>query len=135
MATANQIAPPTIHDVLRAARTIRPYLRPTPVISTPALDRLLGCSAFVKCEQVNPTGAFKVRGALNVLANLPPEDRRRGVIASSTGNHGQAVAYAGRVFGTRVVVGVPEGANPYKLQAMRDLGAKVIVTGRDFDEA
>jgi threonine dehydratase len=135
MAAADQAVSPTIQDVLRAARTIRPYLRPTPVISTPALDRLLGCSVFVKCEHVNPTGAFKVRGALNVLANLPPEDRRRGVIASSTGNHGQAVAYAGRVFGTRVIVGVPEGANPYKLQAMRDLGAEVIVTGRDFDEA
>ena len=126
---------PTIQDVISAQRTIAPYLRPTPVFSTPALNRLLNCSAVVKCENLNPTGAFKVRGGINVIASLSPEERRRGVIASSTGNHGQAVAYAGRLFGVRVIIGAPMGTNPYKLQAMRDLGAEVVLTGRDFDEA
>jgi len=127
--------PPTIEDMLRARRTIAPYLHPTPVISTSALDRLLGCATVMKCENLNPTGTFKVRGGINLVANLTPEERRRGVIVSSTGNHGQSVAYAGRLFGVRVVIGVPQRVNPYKLRAMRDLGAEVVEVGRDFDEA
>lgn len=126
---------PTIQDVIRARRTLAPYLRPTPVLSTPSLDRLLGCSAFVKCENLNPTGTFKVRGGINLVANLSPDERRRGVIVSSTGNHGQSVAYAGRLFGVPVIIGAPQQANPFKLQAMRDLGAEVVLVGRDFDEA
>lgn len=126
---------PTIQDVVRARRTLAPYLRPTPVLSTPSLDRLLGCSAFVKCENLNPTGTFKVRGGINLVANLSLDERQRGVIVSSTGNHGQSVAYAGRLFGVPVIIGAPQQANPFKVQAMRDLGAEVVLVGRDFDEA
>jgi threonine dehydratase len=126
---------PELVDVLDARRTIAPHLRPTPVITSTALDRLLGCRAFVKCENTNPTRAFKVRGGINLIARLSPDERRRGVIAASTGNHGQSVAYASRLFGVRAIIAVPVGANPAKLQAIRDLGAEIVEVGRDFDEA
>ena len=126
---------PTFADVLAARRTIAPHLRRTPVVTSPALDRLLGCRAFVKCENANPTRAFKIRGGINLLANLSEDERRRGVIASSTGNHGQSIAYASRLFGVRAIIGVPQRANPDKLQAMRDLGGEVVEVGQDFDEA
>lgn len=126
---------PTFADVLAARRAIAPYLRPTPVITSPTLDRALGCRVFVKCENLNPTRAFKIRGGINLLSRLEGDERRRGVIASSTGNHGQSIAYASRLFGVRAIIGVPEQANPVKLQAMRDLGAEVVEVGRDFDQA
>jgi threonine dehydratase len=126
---------PELTDVLSARRAIAPYLRPTPVVASPALDRLLGCRAFVKCENANPTRAFKVRGGINLISRLSPEERRRGVISASTGNHGQSVAYASQVFGVRAVIAMPVGANPVKLQAMRDFGAEIVEVGRDFDEA
>jgi threonine dehydratase len=126
---------PTLADVLAARRAIAPYLRATPVVTSPALDRLLGCRAFVKCENANPTRAFKIRGGINLISRLPEDERRRGVIASSTGNHGQSIAYAARLFGVRATIGVPKNANPVKLDSMRDLGGEVVEVGRDFDEA
>jgi threonine dehydratase len=129
------ISRPAFADVLAARRAIAPYLRPTPVVTSPVLDRLLGCRAFVKCENANPTRAFKIRGGINLVSRLGDEERRRGVIASSTGNHGQSIAYASRLFGVRAIIGVPKNANPVKVQAMRDLGGEVVEVGRDFDEA
>lgn len=126
---------PSFGDVLAARRAIAPHLRPTPVVTSPALDRLLGCRAFVKCENANPTRAFKVRGGINLVSRLDANERRRGVITASTGNHGQSVAYAARLFGTRAIIAVPEGSNPVKLKAMRDLGAEIVQVGRDFDDA
>ncbi|MDR7486586.1 MAG: threonine/serine dehydratase [Armatimonadota bacterium] len=126
---------PRFEDVLDARRTIAPYLRPTPVVTSPALDRLLGCRAFVKCENTNPTRAFKVRGGINLISRLSPGERARGVITASTGNHGQSIAYAAALFGVRAIIGVPRNANPVKLQAMRDFGAEIVEVGRDFDDA
>jgi threonine dehydratase len=73
---------------------IEPHLPRTPLISAPALDRALGARVYVKCENTLPTGAFKVRGGITLLSSLSPEERRRGVITASTGNHGQSIAYA-----------------------------------------
>lgn len=126
---------PTVHDVYRARRVIAPYLPRTPLVHAPALDRLLGARVYVKCENTLPTGAFKVRGGINLLSQLTPEERSRGVITASTGNHGQSIAYAGRLLGVPVVIGAPRGNNPLKVAAMRALGAEVVLEGRDFDEA
>lgn len=126
---------PEFSDVLSARRAIATYLRPTPIVTSPALDRLLGATAFVKCENANPTRAFKVRGGINLISRLSDDERRRGVITASTGNHGQSIAYAARLFGARALIGVPERSNPVKLQAMRDFGAEIFEVGRDFDEA
>jgi threonine dehydratase len=126
---------PTLHDVYRARRVIAPHLPRTPLIHAPALDRLLEARVYVKCENTLPTGAFKVRGGINLLSHLTPEERRRGVITASTGNHGQSIAYAGRLLGIRVVIGAPRESNPLKVAAMRALGAEVTLEGRDFDGA
>jgi len=99
------------------------------------LSAELGCEAWVKFENLQPVGAFKVRGGLNLLSHLSPGERKRGVVTASTGNHGQSIAYAARVFGARAVVAAPRGSNPLKRRAMEALGAEVVEVGRDFDEA
>ena len=128
-------SPPTLADVMRARRAIAPYLRPTPTLERPALDAALGCRTYLKCENLNPTGAFKVRGGINLLSTLDPDQRSKGVLAASTGNHAQSVAYASRLFGVRAVIYMPEAANPLKVAATRALGAEVVLVGRDFDDS
>jgi threonine dehydratase len=126
---------PTLADVLDARRHIAPYLRPTPLFRYSALDELLGTETFVKHENHQPTGAFKVRGGVNLISQLSDDERQRGVICASTGNHGQSVAFGARIFGTRAIVCAPENANPVKVAAMRGLGAEVVLHGPDFDAA
>ncbi|HET7419997.1 MAG TPA: threonine/serine dehydratase [Candidatus Dormibacteraeota bacterium] len=126
---------PTFTDVLDAARQIRPYLSPTPLRHYPALDRLVGAEVYVKHENHNPTGAFKVRGGVNLMSRLSEDERRRGVIAASTGNHGQSVAYAARLFGVSAIICAPAAANPVKVESMQDLGAEVVLAGERFDDA
>ena len=125
---------PTMDDVDRARKVIASYVRPTPLLSNPALDDLCGFSAFLKCENLQPIGAFKVRGGLFLMSELSPEERAQGVVTASTGNHGQSIAYAAREFGVPVTVWMPEAANPLKVASMRRLGAEVRFAGRDFDE-
>lgn len=126
---------PTYEDVRAAAPGVHRYLRPTPLYEWPALSRLLGCRYFLKHENHTPTTAFKVRGGIHLVSRLPEEQRRRGIIGCTTGNHGQSLAHACRLFGVRCVLVVPQGANPDKLAAMRALGAELIEHGRDYDEA
>ena len=126
---------PTLSDVLSARRQIAPYLRPTPLFTYPALSELVGAETWVKHENHQPIGAFKVRGGVNLVSRLDDAERRRGVVTASTGNHGQSISFAGRLFGVRAVVCVPEGANPVKLASMRALGGELVEHGRDFDEA
>jgi len=126
---------PTFHDVLLAQRQIRPYLPRTPLHRYPALDALVGTAVYVKHENYQPVGAFKVRGGVNLVSQLDPAERARGVIAASTGNHGQSVAYAARQFGVKARIVVPELANPGKVAAMQGMGADVIFHGATFDEA
>jgi threonine dehydratase len=126
---------PTLSDVLSARRQIAPYLRPTPLYAYPALSELVGAETWVKHENHQPIGAFKVRGGVNLVSRLDERERRRGVVTASTGNHGQSISFAGRLFGVRAVVCVPAGANPVKLASMRALGGELVEHGRDFDEA
>ena len=124
---------PTFRDVLAAQRRIRPYLPRTPLHSYPALNDLVGTEVYVKHENYQPVGAFKVRGGVNLISQLSPAER--GVIAASTGNHGQSVAFAARLFGVRARIVVPERANPGKVAAMQGMGAEVIFHGDGFDAA
>jgi threonine dehydratase len=126
---------PTYEDILAAAPLVHRYLRPTPLYEWPELSRWLGCRFFLKHENHTPTTAFKVRGGLNLVARLPEEQRRNGIIGCTTGNHGQSLAYACRVFGVRCVIVVPAGNNPDKNAAIRALGAELIEHGKDYDEA
>lgn len=126
---------PTFPDVLLARRQIRPYLHPTPLYEYPALSQLTGARTWVKHENHQPVGNFKVRGGVNLLSQMPDEERRRGVISASTGNHGQSICYAARLFGVKATICVPENANPVKVESMLALGARVLPQGRDFDAA
>ncbi len=126
---------PTFDDVLEARRRIQPYLHATLLQDYPSLSRLIGCDIWVKHENHLPTGAFKVRGGINLMSQLSQEERQRGVIAASTGNHGQSIAYAAKIYGVKAIICVPQAANPTKVESMRDFGAEIISHGRDFDEA
>jgi threonine dehydratase len=126
---------PDLAEVLAARQRIAPYLRATGLFRYPALDALAGTEVWVKHENHQPVGAFKVRGGVNLISQLGAAERHRGVIAASTGNHGQSVAYAAGLFGVRAVICVPEQANPVKVESIQALGAEVVQHGRDFDEA
>ena len=126
---------PTLADVLEARRRISPHLRPTPLYGYATLNELLDAEVFVKHENHQPVGAFKVRGGVNLVSQLNAEERERGVIAASTGNHGQSLAYAARLFGVEATICLPESANPVKVASMRGLGAELVFHGRDYDEA
>jgi threonine dehydratase len=125
---------PTIADIYSARARVYGVVRPTPLLKHPLLDRESGLNIFVKHENHNPTGAFKVRGGLNLIGSLNAEERR-GVITATTGNHGQSIALACGRYGVPCVIVVPRGNNPEKNAAMRALGAELIEHGRDFDEA
>lgn len=126
---------PTYEDVLRARKQIAPYLLRTPLHEYPALTELLAARVFIKHENHQPTGAFKVRGGINLISQLNESERERGVTAASTGNHGQSVAYAAQLFGVGARIVVPDEANPGKVAAMRGQGAEVIFHGNRFDDA
>ena len=129
------LMPPSLGDIEAARPRVAAHLRPTPLMRHPLLDQWLGCAAWVKHENHQPTGAFKIRGGVNLVAQLTPDERRRGVVSASTGNHGQSMAFACRVHGVPCHIFVPVGNNPDKTASMRALGATVIEHGRDFDEA
>lgn len=122
-------------DVLAARPRVYQHLARTPLIRSAGLSRLLGADVHVKCENHHAAGAFKVRGGVNLASQLTPAECAGGLYTASSGNHGQSIAFSGKVAGAAVTVAVPEGANPAKVAAMRDLGAEVVFHGRDFDEA
>lgn len=129
------ITHPTFQDVLKARRIINRYLQPTPLYNYPPLDRLLGAEVHVKHENYQPIGSFKVRGGINLISQLTPVEKHHGVVTASTGNHGQSIAYASKLFGIRSTIIVPEGANPVKMEAIESQGAEVVYHGKDFDDA
>src|SRR5262245_22377648 len=127
--------PPTYADLVAAAPLVRRHLRPTPLIEWPALSRLLGLRYLVKHENHNPTTAFKVRGGVHLVGKLTDAQKQAGALGCTTGNHGQSLAYACRLFGVPCTLVVPVNANPDKVAAMQSLGADIVSRGRDFDEA
>jgi threonine dehydratase len=127
--------PPNLTDVLLAQKRIRPYLLKTPLHTYPTLNEVLGMTMYVKHENYQPTNAFKIRGGINLISQLNPEEKAAGVITASTGNHGQSIALASKIFGVKAIVCVQEGANPTKVAGIKSYGAKIIEKGKDFDEA
>lgn len=125
----------SLREIMRARALIYRYLKPTPLIHYPTLSAITGFQTYVKHENHNPTGAFKIRGGLNLISSLPQEEKERGVITATRGNHGQSVALASRMFGVPCTIVVPRGNNPEKNRAMRGFGAELMEYGRDFDEA
>lgn len=127
---------PTLQEIEAAKALIRPLIRETPMYRWPLLEAGLGCELWLKHENHTPVGAFKIRGGLVYLDELKRrEPEVQGVIAATTGNHGQSIAFAARQNGLRAVIVVPHGNNPEKNAAMRSLGAELVEHGREFQEA
>ncbi len=129
--------PISYRDVQAARSRIAPHLTPTALREHPQLTELAGhgIRLFVKHENHQPTCSFKIRNGLSFMTALTEEERRRGVVAASTGNHGQGIAYGARLVGSSATICVPAGNNPGKNAAMRVLGATVVEEGRDYDES
>ena len=122
-------------NIIAARKVVARFLKTTPLIHYPELSERLGFQAYIKHENHNPTGSFKVRGGLNFMHHLPHAQREKGVITATRGNHGQSIAYAAAQFGVKATVVVPYGNNPEKNSAMEAYGAELIEYGKDFDEA
>ena len=135
MTNSHDLPIPEFKDVLSARRIIGQYLARTPLHTYPALNGLVGTEVWIKHENYQPVGAFKVRGGINLISRLTPEEKARGVIGASTGNHGQSISFASRLFGVKARIVVPEGANPGKVAAMKGMGTEIIFHGQSFDEA
>lgn len=142
--TREDMTPPTYEDILEAREFVDRYLPRTPLVRIERLSEILGCDYYAKCENLQPVGAFKVRGGVNLVGNEVStaggsgevDPQQPTLISASTGNHGQSIAYAGRLFGARVIIYAPsENANQTKIEAMRQLGAEVRLHGANFDEA
>jgi threonine dehydratase len=129
--------PIRFEDVLAARERLRPFLDPTPLRSHPGLDGAAGRGIRVRAkhENLQPTRSFKVRNAVAAVTALGAEERGLGIVAATRGNHGQGLAWAGRRLGVPVTICVPRGNSPLKNAAMRDLGAELVETGDDYDEA
>src|SRR5438445_815793 len=124
----------SIDDVHAAARRLRNRIHRTPVVSCQSMDDATGFAVFLKCENLQRAGAFKIRGALNKLLSLTADERRRGVVAFSSGNHAQGVALAAQMTGTTSIICMPSDAPKLKLEATRRYGAEVVFYDRQRDD-
>jgi threonine dehydratase len=124
----------SIEDVQAAARRLLHRIHRTPVVSCQSVDDASGYQVFFKCENLQRAGAFKIRGALNKLLTLGADERARGVVAFSSGNHAQGVALAARLVGTTAVICMPKDAPRLKLEATRNYGADVVFYDRHRDD-
>lgn len=131
----HDLTPPTTADMIRARSVVDQHLPTTPLVRSEPLSAALDADVYLKREDTLPTGAFKVRGGVTLVASLDDRFRDQGLIAASSGNHGQSIAWAGREFDVPVTIAVPEEANPAKVAAMERLGAEVVKYGVDFDDA
>jgi threonine dehydratase len=128
-------AGPTPADVQAARERIAPLVDPSPVVRSPLLSERLGRPVWLKLENLQPPGSFKIRGAANKILALGDHARERGVITCSGGNHGAAVAFVSALLGVRATVCVPESVDPVKLATIRRAGAEAVVQGATFDDA
>jgi threonine dehydratase len=117
-------------DIAAAHERIKPHARRTPVLTSSTVDSMTGAKVFFKCENLQRMGAFKFRGAYNALSQLSPEQRKRGVLAFSSGNHAQAVALAGKILQIKTAIVMPEDAPKVKLDATRGYGGEVVTYGK-----
>ena len=125
---------PTLEEFYAAAERVGGQITKTPMLESHWLTELTGSPVFFKCENLQRTGAYKVRGAYNLMSQLSSEEKKRGVVAASAGNHAQGVALAAKLLGIKATIFMPVGASLPKYQATVDYGANVVLTGAIFDE-
>ena len=124
----------SLTEIIKASKNVYRYLSPTPLRYYQQLSEITTAKTWLKHENHNPTCAFKVRGGINLLAQLTQSQRESGLYTASTGNHGQSIAYASQVFLAKAVIYVPKNANPGKVAAMQSYGAQVVHFGDNFDQ-
>lgn len=124
----------TFQDVLDAQKRISPYIAHTPLLRVPALDAALGCKVYLKPENLQITGSFKIRGATNAILSLSDEQKKNGVVCCSSGNHAQGVACAAKLLGLDAVIVMPQNVNPVKLAGTKSYGASVLLAGTRSSE-
>jgi threonine dehydratase len=124
----------SLTEIIKASKNVYRYLSPTPLRQYPQLSEIIAARVWLKHENHNPTCAFKVRGGINLLAQLTQCQKEAGLYTASTGNHGQSIAYASQVFHAKAVIYVPKNANPGKVAAMQSYGAQVVHFGDNFDQ-
>ena len=126
---------PGLADIFYAHRQIKDTIHKTPIIKSSGLTESVGSEIVLKLENLQVTGSFKIRGATNKILSLSDDERKRGVIAVSSGNHGRAVAYVARRFSIPAVICISETVPGNKVQAIQELGAEVVIAGKTYDEA
>jgi len=127
--------PIALEDIQAARKRIQPYVHKTPLRLSTQMEKLTGSQVYFKFENLQRTGSFKIRGAMNKILTLSPAERARGVIAASAGNHAQGVALAAKTLGVKAVVVMPRGATLQKVEATRGYGAEIVLHGANYDEA
>jgi len=125
----------TMRDIYLARQRIAPLAKRTPLVPSPLLSELVGASVHLKLENLQETGSFKIRGAANNVLSLSDDQKARGAMTISTGNHGRAVSYVARREGVRPLICIPEGTPSNKVEGIRALGGEVAVCGKTYDEA
>src|SRR3954468_14649502 len=125
----------TLADIQQAKAELRKYLPPTPLVLNSWLSESLGCELYLKLENMQPIGSFKIRGATYKISQLSDEQKAKGVIAASAGNHAQGVAWGSRKLGVKSMIVMPKGAALVKVQNTKALGAEVLFEGDTFEEA
>jgi threonine dehydratase len=125
----------SFQDILKASRRIRKFVARTPTYFSVALSQKAGGKVYLKLECFQPVGVFKIRGAINKICSLSQPDLKKGLVTSSSGNHGLSVAFAAKIHGAKAVVVVPKNAVKEKVEAIESYGAKVVKYGKDYDEA
>ena len=126
---------PVLSDFYNARNIVYRYLKPTPLFFNKQFSDEIGAKIYIKFENHQPINVFKVRGGLVKISHLTEKEKATGVITPSTGNHGQSIAFAARTFGVKSIIYAPENNNPDKTKSMQNLGAEVVLIGKDFDEA
>ena len=127
--------PVTFDDILKASEIVYKFLPQTPLYYYPGLSKITHCKFYLKHESYLPTRAFKVRGGINLMSSLSSDEKKRGVITATRGNHGQSIGYASKIFGAKAYIVVPENNNPEKNEAMKQFEVELIIHGKDFDDA
>ena len=129
MSSSNTTAAVGVDDVRAAASRIRPFIHRTPLLTNRSISERVGFEVRIKCENLQRAGSFKIRGAMNALLQIPEDQRKRGVVAFSSGNHAQGVALASRLLGIRATIVMPEGSVATKVEATKAYGAEVVTSG------
>ena len=129
VSSSNITATVGVDDIRAAAGRIRSFIHRTPLLANRSISETVGCEVRIKCENLQRAGSFKIRGAMNALLQLTDDQRRRGVVAFSSGNHAQGVALASRLLGVRATIVMPEGSVASKVEATRAYGAEVVTAG------